>query len=166
MAKSDTKYIFFWKATENYGELSQWYRSSFTHNGMTFETAEQYMMYEKAMTFGDEVVANRILSTPWAHPNEHRKLGRTVRNFDVDTWNRESMHVVVTCNILKFAQNEDLKNVLMGTQGKMLVETSPFDRTWGIGFSEANAVHNVNFWGQNKLGEALMWVRVALGWGT
>lgn len=92
------------------------------------------MMYEKAMMFGDKATANRILSTPWAHPSEHRKLGGMVRNFDANVWNRENMRIVVIDNILKFTQNESLRNMLMDTRGKMLVEASPFDRIWGVGF--------------------------------
>jgi ribA/ribD-fused uncharacterized protein len=51
--------------------------------------------------------------------------------------------------------------ILMATGNKILVEASPFDRIWGIGFDENNRnVHDPNYWkGENLLGFALMEVR-------
>lgn len=47
-------YIFFWRLKDNNAYLCQWTRSPFiTSNGLRFATAEQYMMYYKAVTFND-----------------------------------------------------------------------------------------------------------------
>ena len=42
-------FTFFWKS-----RLSQWHRSPFTISGVTFSHAEQYMMYTKALLFGEQ----------------------------------------------------------------------------------------------------------------
>lgn len=39
------------------------------------------------------------------------------------------------------------------------MKASPYDRIWGIGFSAANAAVNMDNWGENLLGNALMRVR-------
>ena len=43
-----------------------------------------------------------------------------------------------------------------------LVEASPLDRIWGVGFAEKNAAANKQKWGLNLLGKALMDVRERL----
>lgn len=151
--------IYFWRVNEKFGEFSQWYKSSFVCDGDTFSTAEQYMMYKKAMIFGDTEIANRILDTPHLHPHEHKKMGRMITNFDPDRWESESMRVVVNGNFRKFTQNNDLMKMLMNTGNKEIVEASPTDRIWGIGFSASHAMSNTMMWGENKLGKCLMTVR-------
>lgn len=48
--------IFFWREFEHpYGFLSQWYESPFEVDGVTYQTAEMWMMIQKALLFGDEV---------------------------------------------------------------------------------------------------------------
>ena len=156
------KCVFFWKAGGEFGEFSQWFYSPFVYNGKTFRTAEQFMMYMKAVIFNDKAVANKILNTPRAHPAEHRKMGRSVRGFSNEKWNKESMAIVVMANILKFTQNEDLMRTLLSTTGAILVEASPMDPIWGIGFGAETAADNSAFWGENRLGQALMWTRMAI----
>ena len=68
--------ICFHNNNEENGYLSNWYPSTFTHNGITFSSMEQYMMYRKALSFGDEKVATQILATDNAA--EIKALGRLV----------------------------------------------------------------------------------------
>ena len=54
------KYVFFWGHTQKNPEIidkscfSQWYPSPFVIEGVTYATAEHYMMAEKARLFKDE----------------------------------------------------------------------------------------------------------------
>ncbi|KAK5674009.1 hypothetical protein LTS10_013230 [Elasticomyces elasticus] len=155
-------YLFFWKVTSEYGEFSQWFYSPFVVDKITFATMEQYMMYKKAKLFGDYETMNMIANTPALHPNEHKKMGRRVRNFDVGEWQRKSLYIVVIGNYHKFTQNQQLRSLLMSTGRSMLVQASPYDSIWGIGFDTQNALVNVNKWGYNRLGSALMIVRNAI----
>ena len=57
---------------------------------------------------------------------------------------------------------ESFKKWLLATGERELVEASPADRIWGIGFTERDAGANRQWWGQNLLGRALMEVRTRL----
>lgn len=75
------------------------------------------------------------------------------------------MRIVEEGNYHKFTISEDaasLKAMLLATGERELVEASPMDRIWGVGFTEKNAGHNRVRWGQNLLGKALMNVRARL----
>lgn len=151
--------IFFWKINSDFGEFSQWYRSDFVCDDEAFATAEQYMMYKKAMMFGDSNMSERILCSSSAHPRKHKSMGRKVANFNEVIWESRNMNVAINGNYCKFAQNIDLMKLLLGTGDKMIVEASPMDRIWGIGFDSKLAMSNVGRWGQNRLGKSLMTVR-------
>lgn len=59
--------VYFWREFEaEVGYLSQWYESTFDHNGITFTTTEMWMMYQKAQLFKDTV------STTLSYDNTHR----------------------------------------------------------------------------------------------
>ena len=48
--------IYFWREFEEpYGFLSQWYDDPFEVDGVTYQSAEMWMMIQKARLFGDEV---------------------------------------------------------------------------------------------------------------
>ncbi|KAF2799592.1 DUF1768-domain-containing protein [Melanomma pulvis-pyrius CBS 109.77] len=152
--------VYFWRPHEGHGYLGQWYPTPFTHNGDTYATAEMWMMVCKARLFGDEEIAQQMLRTE--SPREHKSLGRKVGGFDAQVWDAEKSRIVEEGNYLKFTISEDaerLRRMLLGTGVRELVEASPRDRIWGIGFGERNAGANRQRWGQNLLGRALMVVR-------
>ena len=49
--------------------------------------------------------------------------------------------------------------MLLATGERELVEASPLDRIWGVGFAEKDAERNRSRWGENLLGKALVHVR-------
>lgn len=53
----------------------------------------------------------------------------------------------------------DPRKMLLETGDTLLVEASPYDRIWGIGYSHANSEAYRGTWGENLLGKALMRVR-------
>ena len=124
------KYTFFWREY-----LSQWDMTAFHDNdGIIYTCAEQYMMYKKALLFGDEEIAQLILDA--SHPREMQVLGRKVRGFDPDTWSANATTIVYQGNMYKFDRNVALLEKLMETRGTILVEASPYDKVWGIGLAE------------------------------
>ncbi len=152
-----SQYVMFWKPTQNNGFLSQWYPSNFTENGIMYCCAEQYMMAKKAELFGDNVMLQKILKT--TSPKYMKMYGRKVRNFDEEVWNRESNNIVYKGNTLKF-QDEELKSMLLSFgSSATFVEASPYDRIWGIGYTEDKALRNRSKWGNNLLGKILTRVR-------
>lgn len=148
-------YHFFWN-----GVFSQWYPSKFKDDtDRLFVTAEQYMMYHKALTFGDVEISEAIMKTD--NPSVQKGLGRQVKNFNADVWNAVAKDIVYQGNMYKFSQNSVLLDVLMSTGTRTLVEASPYDTVWGIGLSEVDAkITPPEEWrGTNWLGEVLTKLR-------
>ncbi|KAI4930808.1 uncharacterized protein J4E92_004641 [Alternaria infectoria] len=176
------KPVFFWKPRDGHGYLCQWYWSKFTINDETYATAEMWMMVHKARCFGDEEIAKQMLET--TSPKEHKDLGREVKGFDEKVWDErmystffavlleedadwvtEKLEIVKQGSYHKFTISEDAENLrrmLLATGDRELVEASPHDRIWGVGFAEKDAEKNRYRWGQNFLGRALMDVRKRL----
>ena len=157
------KFLFFWgHQTPGRGYLSQWWPSPFTVDGTTYATAEHYMMAGKARLFGDEETAAAVIAA--SHPRQAKDLGRRVRNFDERTWQDNRVAIVTRANEAKFGQNKELRDYLVGTGDRILVEASPLDRIWGIGLpADDPRAEQVSSWrGENLLGFALMTARTAL----
>jgi ribA/ribD-fused uncharacterized protein len=159
------KYLFFWGHTAKDPDvvgaecLSQWWPAAFTVDGLGFATAEHYMMWRKALMFGDTAIAERILVA--GHPREAKELGRQVGGFDQAVWEAERFGVVTDASVAKFGQNGALRGFLLGTGARVLVEASPRDRIWGIGMSAGHddAARPTGWRGLNLLGFALMRAR-------
>lgn len=139
--------------------LSQWYPCEFEAEGTKYTSAEQYMMAEKARLFGDEEIRDQILKT--SDPAICKKLGRKVRNFNQEKWNKNRENIARKGNFYKFSQNAKLREFLLSTGDKILVEASPKDRIWGIGMgkSDPDALDPAKWRGRNLLGFSIMSVR-------
>lgn len=144
----------FWK-----GPLSQWHKSDFVINNVTYNCCEQFMMSQKAILFGDHETFDLIMESK--NPSEQKKLGRQVKNFVERDWNTIAREVVYRGNYAKFMQNENLLKYLLATSGLELVEDSPYDTIWGIDLSADDplALSRETWRGKNWLGETLTRVR-------
>lgn len=159
------EYLFFWGHQPSKDGsiiktcMSQWWPAQFTEDGVLYRTAEHYMMIHKAKLFGDEEILLKMLQKE--SPKDVKNLGRQIRNFDPQIWDKHKFQIVKQGNYLKFSQNEPLKHFLQQTTNKVLVEASPVDPIWGIGLAEDSPqVTNPREWkGENLLGFALMEVR-------
>ncbi|MCJ8152883.1 NADAR family protein [Chryseobacterium sp. SSA4.19] len=160
------EFLFFWGHTvKDYitkACFSQWFAFEFEENGISYKTAEHYMMAGKARLFNDQEILEEILRSET--PNQAKRLGRKVKNFDPEIWDEHKYEIVKQGNLLKFSQNEKFKEFLLSTHDKVLVEASPYDTVWGIGMLETDpGVDNPDIWkGENLLGFALMEVRDVL----
>lgn len=141
------------------GPFSNWTTATFVVDGKTYHTAEQYMMAEKARMFGDKESETKIMAT--RDPERAKALGRQVRGFKREVWDAKARDIVYKGCYAKFQQNKGLLHALMETKGKTLVEASPTDQIWGVGFSSDNPkARDRRFWrGTNWLGEVLTLVR-------
>ncbi|GAB3737624.1 NADAR family protein [Nocardiopsis nanhaiensis] len=161
------KYVHFWEhqPTSNgisANCLSQWWPADFTVDGTTYRTAEHFMMTGKARLFGDTGAAERIIAAD--DPRDAKEIGREIQGFDQEVWERERFEIVVQGNVAKFGQNEELREFLLSTGDRVLVEASPRDRVWGIGIGkEDENAERPQYWrGRNLLGFALMEARARL----
>lgn len=155
------KYAFFWN-----GVYSNWHPANFTINyqgyPIPFNCAEQAMMLAKAVMFGDEYIAEKVMST--SSPREQKAYGRQVAGFDMVKWQRECIHIITEVLVQKFAQNPHMLKILLDTGNKTIVEASPFDVVWGIGMGVNDKdLLNKKLWkGTNFLGICLMNAREQL----
>lgn len=127
------------------------------------------MMHQKAILFGDVEVAAKILLT--TEPKEQKYLGRQVANFSEEVWKKKRSEIVGNGSYFKFKygrgegegqEGEHMRERLLETKERELVEASPMDKIWGIGFGEKNAEKARKHWGLNLLGKALMEARERL----
>ncbi|MBO0937330.1 NADAR family protein [Fibrella sp. HMF5335] len=164
-ADEPLKYLLFWghrpekDGSVGKGCLSQWWPSAFIVDGTTYASAEHWMMAEKARLFNDEETRAKILTSKT--PGEAKKLGREVRNFVPETWQKTCFDLVVVGNYHKFSQHPAEQTYLLQTGNRVLVEASPVDLIWGIGLTQDDpaALDPTRWQGTNLLGFALMVVR-------
>lgn len=154
--KVTPKFVFFYANKDIY---SNFYKVSFEHQGIQFPTSEHAVMYRKAKLFGADDIAEKI--TKVKNPGQAKALGRS-RDipFDEDVWKEYREKVYFEVLVDKFS-DEDLKEQLLGTGKRILVEASPYDKIWGVGLAEDNpAIQYPQQWkGLNLLGKVLMEVR-------
>lgn len=154
------EFIGFWHEYDEYGCLSNWYRTDFEYAGQHFVSVEQFMMYHKLLTFRQYDLADRVMKTE--DPAEAKKIGRThFDNFDDKLWTRISSTIVRRGVKAKFVQNPDLMKELLSTGNAVLAECSPYDKVWGIGLApDDERIYDTRKWdGKNKLGRILMILR-------
>lgn len=162
------KYLHFWghkpepDGSLGRGCLSQWWPSPFTVGGITYLTAEHWMMAEKARLFQDADAERAAVGA--RNPALAKAAGRTVRAFDDQIWERERFEIVVRGSVHKFSSTPELRAYLTNTGERVLVEASPRDKVWGIGMPARHEnAENPRAWrGLNLLGFALMEARARL----
>ena len=117
------------------------------------------MMWRKALLFGDEEAAQRIVAA--SHPRQAKMLDRRVRGFDEQIWADQRRAIVTQATVAKFGQRAELRDFLVGTGRRILVEASPTDRIWGIGLAatDERTADPARWRGLNLLGFALMAAR-------
>jgi ribA/ribD-fused uncharacterized protein len=182
MESNTIRPIFFNTTSGEFGFLSNFFPSPFTDSetGLTFQTVEQwvhnrlslqkktnpvsYFNYQKAIHAKDNGAANAILAA--RTPKEAKRLGRSIGNFPVSTWNSISRDVMKNGLFHKFTQHENFAAKLKATKGRAIFEANK-DSIWGIGVKIREAEINYEasstaHWGTNYLGVSLVNIRESL----
>lgn len=149
-------YVLFWTSKDIY---SNFYYKPFYHEGTLFKWSEQAVMYKKAKLFGATGVANKILKAN--SPMECKNLGRSHEiHFKESIWEKNRERIYKEVLLDKF-QDSVLQKELFSTASRLIVEASPYDRIWGIGYGEdhPNATQPEKWRGLNLLGKVLTEVR-------
>ena len=161
--KLTDKFVFFWKESPfcNFTRCRIKFADPYfvDNDPLEFSSSEQLFMWFKAIFFGDQDTADRIYRS--SSPEEARRLGRLVRNYDDVRWNKVRVDYMRRALTHKFYQNTDLRQQLLNPRfdGKTFVEAAYYDRIWGIGYNENDAMANVTNWGRNELGKLLTELR-------
>ena len=153
------KVITFHNPDEENGYLSNWYLSDFTVGDLKYTSMEQYMMYQKAVVFGDNEIAKQILATD--DVAYIKELGRKVSGYRDNVWNGVRQIIVYEGLMAKYSQNPELGEKLKATGNAILAEAAVNDRIWGIGLSmkDPKRLEPKQWNGQNLMGYATMLVR-------
>lgn len=147
--------IRFYRATGQYGFLSNLYKAPIVFEGWRFRSSEDAYQFGKPK---ERAVAEWIVSAP--KPHLCAAAAHSLFVFDVrQNWNEikvDRMRGVLTA---KFRQHTDLQEKLLSTGDAILIliEESKTDSFWGIGKKGT---------GKNMLGVLLMEVREKLRGGN
>jgi ribA/ribD-fused uncharacterized protein len=129
--ETDTS-IYFYHNKNKFSFMSNFYICQFTDKyNIQYCCSEQYFMYQKCKLFDpqNQQLLSAILSC--ILPQQIKKYGRQVKNFDNIIWNKKKYKIMVKGLKLKFSQNDEIKQQLLETQNKILYEASPYDKIWG-----------------------------------
>lgn len=140
--------IYFYSTQDEYGCFSNFSHHGFELDGKYWKTSEHYFQAKKfAGTPYEEQV--RKASTP----KQAAELGRR-RDFPLRRdWERVKEDVMRRAVLHKFETHADIREILLSTGDRQLVENAPGDRYWGVGADGT---------GKNRLGHILMDVRATL----
>lgn len=154
--KKTPKFVFFYGAEDVF---SNFHACTFKHQGKTFKSSEQAVMYRKALLFGATKIADAILKT--TTPNQAKALGRSKEiPFDEKIWEEKREDIYFEVLMDKFSIPK-MRDALLDTGSRILVEASPRDTIWGVGLTATSPlIQYPNQWkGLNLLGKVLTEVR-------
>ena len=118
-------------------------------------------MSKKATHFGDTAASEKIMATN--DPVLQKGYGRdtNIIDFDRKEWDKIKDKLMKEGVSAKFEQNELLKDELVATGDKYLVEANPFDTYWscGIHLTDKNIGNTDSYKGKNMLGKLLVEIR-------
>ena len=164
-----TSAIFFFRTAGPNGYLSNFSTETpFTDpdTGFQYKTSEHYFMVQKALQWSTAKNGNLVKQMLLCEtPQAVKKLGRCVEQYDEAVWSAVRFDAMVRGLRMKFTQNPAHKDRLLATGSAVLVEASPYDKLWGIGMTEKDAMKLTESERQsvlksrNLLGKALMVVR-------
>ena len=141
------KPIYLNSKTDDWFELSNFYPQRFKQDGVYWSSVEHYFQAQKFI--GSDLTEYRERIRAAGSPGHAKSLGRTQKHPIRRDWDDIREEIMLHALRQKFAHPK-LREVLLATKNRELVENSPFDTYWGIG-------RNGN--GQNRLGVLLMQVR-------
>lgn len=99
------------------------------------------------MKFSDEIHREKIRTA--SSPKQAKDLGQSRKIPIVPDWDEKRVVVMKYALQQKF-KHPKLREILLGTKKRELIENSPFDKYWGIGKDGK---------GKNMLGKLLMELR-------
>ena len=146
-----------------FGELnpfSNFHEAKFICDGEEFHCSEQYIQWKKAVFFNDGITEKRILNSSDAL--SCKEAARDIKDFNKERWDANAEDLCYEGIKQKFEQNPHLKEALLETGTKTLVESCR-DNVWGTGLtlSDENCLLSSKWKsdGTGILGRILMSIR-------
>lgn len=138
----------FYSVSDEFGQFSNFAPFPIRVDGERWLTSEHYFQAQK---FEDKVYRQRIQKAKT--PMLAAALGRDRKQKLRRDWESAKVSVMRTALLAKFAQHEELRELLLSTGGAKIVEHTENDDYWGDGGDGS---------GKNMLGRILMEVREQL----
>ncbi len=130
--REEQDYLFFYSGA---CFLSNFAPAKFKTNGQIFSCSEQYIQKQKCSLGEAPEKAKQVMDTSdparMKAVANHRNLPKLSRN----RWEGECGDIGLEAVMLKFGQNPELRDMLLRTGDKQLIEAAPRDPLWGIGLS-------------------------------
>jgi ribA/ribD-fused uncharacterized protein len=142
--------IYFYSKTTDWHELSNFAPFGFAEDSAYWPTVEHYFHAQKFPGAGNAAYREKIRTA--RTPKEAKALGRTRSIAIRPDWDEVKDGIMLAALRRKFAVTK-LRDLLLSTGDRTLVEASPFDYYWGCGRDGT---------GKNRLGELLMQTRAEL----
>ena len=120
--------ILFYETDKAYGCFSNFSKHAISVDGIIWQTSEHYFQAQKFLDAAD-IAEIRNAATPFLAAKMGRERHRSFRP-DLDSIRNQVMLNVLRA---KFTQHEDLREVLLSTQGTQLVEHTKNDFYWADG---------------------------------
>ncbi|MDJ0735223.1 MAG: NADAR family protein [Nostocaceae cyanobacterium] len=140
--------IYFYSIRDkNYGCFSNFSHHGFELDGFWWATSEHYFQAQKFVET-DRNWFDKIREAKT--PKETKKMGGSRKHPLRSDWEQVKDGIMQQAVLKKFETHGDIREILLGTGDKLIVENSPIDYYWGCGADGS---------GKNKLGEILMVVR-------
>ena len=127
-----------------------------------YNCVEQAFQHRKALDAGDTEAARKIMST--GNPVIQKHTGDRVKSKQ-EHWNmKRGLATMQKAVLAKFTQHQTMREELLATWEKSLVECNANDAFWscGLKLSDPNAVNHSQWKGENRLGVCLEEVRRSL----
>lgn len=140
--------IKFYSVNRKYGEFSNFAQFPIKLKGKLWKTTEHYFQAQK---FLDSEYANKIRKAN--SPMKAAELGRNRKVKIRSNWDKIKDNVMYEALKAKFTQHKELRELLLSTNDKILIEHTENDAYWGDGG---------NGKGKNRLGKLLMRIRTEL----
>ncbi len=127
-----------------------------------FKWAEQFIQYAKAIMFGDEFTARRILLAK--DPYECKRLAYKIKGFDQDEWDKAAPKICDEALRGKVDQNEFVRKFLVEQTGNKVLAEAAVDSKWacGLALHDDNILHRRNWLRIGHGGLTLMKIRSEL----
>lgn len=147
--------------------LSNHNPSPFVIDEDPYSCIEEHLLSQEALLFDDTYTASRIRSTdnPVEMLRYRKEMIRNNPKYSKEIFEKEAPQILLDGLRAKFQQNDYCREFLLRTGKRVIVEASPYDRFFGIGYGhrskepERNFLLNRDKWGNNALGKGLMKVR-------
>ena len=139
--------------------FSNFYSVEFTVDGQIYNSTEQYYQMRRAELSGDKGIFTKIKQS--LDPKEQYYFGKKL-SLDDQIWNNNiAVQVMEKATREKFRQNTSLKQQLINTGEKSIIQCNPHDLFWanGLKMTDQKAEDCTKWKGQNNLGKVLCNIR-------